>query len=82
MNKVNEIVICKDTYNSQDEFENAIRDAVMVLLNNEYILTVRYDEPGIGVVCIEYSHADRNRGDIYPYWLTVEQAESVPEEGV
>ena len=77
MNKVNQIVICRDEYKSKEEFENAIKDAVMVLLNNNYIMTVRYDEKGFGIVAIDFNYADQSYGDVYPYWLTIEQAESV-----
>ena len=44
MNKVNRITICRNEHNSKEEFENAIKDTVMVLLNNNYIMTVRYEE--------------------------------------
>jgi hypothetical protein len=75
MNKVNSIVICRDKYNSWEEFENAIKNAVMVLLNNDYIMTVRYDEKGLGIVVINYS--EQEFGDAYPYWLLPEEWESV-----
>ena len=77
MNKVNSIVICRDKYNSQEEFENAIRDAVVLLLNAEYIMTVRYDEKGLGIVAIEYDHGDQKVGGAYPHWLMPEEWESV-----
>jgi plasmid replication initiation protein len=77
MNDINSIVICKDEYKTKEDFENAIKDAVMVLLNNNYIMTVRYDEKGLGIVAIEFNYADQSLGDTYPYWLTVEQAENV-----
>lgn len=77
MNKVNSIVICRDKYKSQEEFENAIRDAVIILLNNDYIMTVRYDEKGLGIVAIDYNYAEDEYGDAYPYWLTPEEFESV-----
>lgn len=77
MNKVNTIVICKDTYKTQEAFENAIKKAIMVLLDNEYIMTVRYDEPGLGIVCIDYDHADMSIGSPYPVWLTPREEESV-----
>ena len=77
MNKVNSIVICRDNYNSQEEFENAIKDAVMVLLNNDYIMTVRYDEKGLGIVAIDYNYSDESFGDCYPYWLMPEEYESI-----
>lgn len=77
MNKVNTIVICKEDYKTQEDFENAIKKAVMVLLDNNYIMTIRYDEPGLGIVCIDFDHEDRTISDAYPYWLTPEQCESV-----
>ena len=77
MNKVNQLVICRDKYNSQEEFENAIRDAVMLLLNAEYIMTVRYDEKGLGIVVIDYNYGEQEFGDAYPYWLMPEEWESV-----
>lgn len=77
MNRVNNITICRDTYKTQEDFENAIKKAVMVLLDNDYIMTVRYDEPGLGIVCIDFENADENIGCAFPYWLTPEQWESV-----
>lgn len=77
MNNVNSIVICRDKYNSQEEFENAIKDAVMVLLNNDYIMTVKYDEKGLGIVVIDYNYAELKFGDAYPYWLMPNELESI-----
>ena len=77
MNKVNSIVICRDEYKSKEEFENAIKDAVMVLLNNNYIMTVRYDEKGLGIVAIDYNYDKEEFGDAYPYWLMPEEWDSV-----
>ena len=77
MNRVNEFVVCRDTFASNGEFENMVRDVVMTLLKNNYIMTVRYDEPGLGIVCIDYASDDQTLGCPYPYWLTYEQAESI-----
>lgn len=77
MKKVNSIVICRDYFDSDEAFKNAIRDAVMVLLDNEYIMTVRYDEKGLGVVAIEYDSDDQKLCDVYPRWLTIEEYESI-----
>ena len=77
MKNVNELVICRDKFDSDEAFKNAIRDAVMVLLENEYIMTVRYDEKGFGIVAIEYNYSDQQFGDAYPYWLLPEEWESV-----
>lgn len=77
MRKVNSIVICRDKYKSQEEFENAIKDAVMVLLSNDYIMTVRYDEKSFGIVAIDYNYGDESFGDAYPYWLMPEEWENI-----
>ena len=81
MDYINTITICKDTYETQEDFENAIKKAVMVLLDNNYIMTVRYDEPGLGIVCIEFETADQTVGCRYPYWLSLTEWESVFLEG-
>lgn len=77
MKKVNEIIICKNEYKSKEDFENAIKDAIMVLLNNNYIMTIRYDEKGLGIVAIEYNSDDQLFGNAYPYWLLPEEYESI-----
>ena len=77
MSDINCITICRDTYKTQEDFEDAIKKAVMVLLDNNYIMTVRYDEPGLGIVCIDYNYADRSYGHHYPYWLSPTEWESV-----
>ena len=73
MNSVNRITICKDRYKTQDDFENAIKRAVMLLLENDYIMTIKYDEPALGIVCIDYNCADRSFGAEYPVWLSPEE---------
>ena len=77
MNKVNELVLCRQNYDSQEVFEDEIKKAVMVLLNANQIMTIRYDEPGLGIVAIEYKSATQSYGDYYPYWLLPEEIESV-----
>ena len=77
MKDVNCITICRKTYDTQEDFENAIKKAVMVLLENEYIMTVRYDEPGLGIVCIDYENSDASIGAKYPYWLSPTEWESI-----
>ena len=70
MKDVNELVVCKEDYETKQDFENAIRDAIMVLLNNGYIMTVRYDEKGLGIVAIDYNYQNQAYGAPYPRWLT------------
>ena len=71
MKKVNELIICKEDYDSIENFENAVKKAIFVLLNNKYIMTVEYDETGI--VIIHYDDTDKIYGDYYPYWLLPEE---------
>ena len=75
--KVNELVLCRDHYKSQEEFENEIKKAVMLLLNSEHIMTIKYDEKGLGIVVIEYNSDDPNLCTRYPYWLSPDEIESV-----
>lgn len=73
----NSIVFCKDSYKTETEWKIAVSNAVMLLLDAEYIMTVRYDEKGLGIVVIEFEHDDRTYGGAYPYWLEPEEIEQV-----
>lgn len=77
MKKVNSLVVCREDYMSKEEFENAIKEAIKVLLDNNYIMTVKWDDKGFGIVAIDYTHDDQSFGDYYPYWLLPEEIESV-----
>ena len=77
MSRVNELVLCRENYESQEEFEDEIKKAVMLLLNADQIMTIRYGEKGLGIVTIEYKYADQSYGDYYPYWLLPDEIESV-----
>ena len=80
--EVNRITVCKDNYESIKEFKNAVKKAIMTLLDNDYIMTVKYDvrDKEMGIVVIDYGYADQSFGGHYPYWLSIEEAESI--EGV
>lgn len=75
MKKVNELVICKEDYESVKDFKNAVKKAIFVLLDNNYIMTVDCDE--MDIVVIHYDDAEKIYGDYYPYWLSPEEEESV-----
>ena len=77
MNKVNSIAICRDKFDSDEAFKNMIKDTIMVLLENDYIMTVRYDDRGLGIVVIDYESNDREFGCAYPYWLIPEEWELI-----
>lgn len=78
-NNINNLTLCRDKYKTEEEFTAAISTAVKLLLDAEYIMTVRYDEPGLGIVCIEYESADVRLGAPYPYWLTSEEQDLVDD---
>lgn len=82
MNRMNELVIVRDEYNTKEDFENAIKEAITVLLNNNYIMTVKYDcnEKNLGIVVINFNYADKSIGGTYPYWLYPHEYESIEWE--
>ena len=77
MKDVNSIAICRDNYSTREEWEDAIKKMVVALLDNCQIMTVRYDEPGLGIVVIEFNPEDESIGCHYPYWLSPEEEMSV-----
>lgn len=77
MKRVNSITICKDNYNTREEWEDAIKKMIMSLLDNRQIMTVSYDEPRLGIVVIEFNHDSQEFGDYYPYWLLPEEEEQI-----
>ena len=78
---MNRLTICKDDYRSNKEFKNAIKRAIMVLLNNDYIMTIRYDDRDkeMGVVVIDYNYANEEFGSRLPYWLLPKEIEKIYE---
>jgi hypothetical protein len=73
----NVLEISRRDYDTKEDFANAVRDAVMVLLNNHYIMTVEDDGE---VVVITYNYADSKYGCDYPYWLSPDEYASVEED--
>lgn len=77
MVEVNRITFCKDNYQSEQEWKDAIAAAVMLLLEAEYIMTVKYDEKGLGIVCIDFESDKLEWGGPFPYWLEPEDFEKL-----
>lgn len=77
MKNVNTIAIVLDNYSSREEWEDAIKKMVISLLENRQILVVRCDEPGLGMVDIEFNPDQLEWGCHYPYWLSPTEEESV-----
>lgn len=77
MRDVNSIAIVRDNYKTREEWEDAIKKMVIALLDNRQIMTVRYDEPGLGIVDIEFNSDRQEWGCHYPYWLSPEEEMSI-----
>lgn len=71
MNKVNTLVISKDNHNTIEDYNNAIKDAIILLTENSYICTVFREERGITI--IKYESARQEFGNPFPYWLTPDE---------
>lgn len=77
MRDVNSIAIVRDNYSTREEWEDAIKKIVVALLDNRQIMAVRYDEPGFGIVVIEFNPDQQEWGCKYPYWLSPKEEETV-----
>ena len=73
----NYMTVCRKDYSSQEEFENAIKRAICVLLENNYIMTVKWDGKEFGIVAIEFDYDDLSYGGPYPYWLSCEEQDII-----
>ena len=75
--EVNMLTVCRDNFQTEEDFRNAVKDALFVLLENDYITTVRYDarDKALGVIAFDYGHADRTFGTKYPNWLSPDEEE-------
>lgn len=79
MKRVNQLVLCRSNYESSSTFNQAMIEAIRVLLENDYIMTIKYDEKGLGIVVIDYEYSDPAFGGPYPYWLTPEEIDRLEE---
>ena len=79
---VNRLTVCRNDYQSNKDFRNAVKKAVMALLDNDNIMTVKYDccDKDMGVVIIDFNPADESYGFDYPHWLSPEEFESIVSE--
>ena len=77
MNKVNEIIFCREDYDTEQKWKDAVRDAVFVLLDAQYQMRIIYDEQAFGIIKLEFESADESLDAVWPYWLTTEQAERI-----
>ena len=79
---VSKIVFQRKKCESTEEFFQTIGKQLQLLLENGYLAVVRYDEPGLRIVVIEFEHDDNIEpwGCKRPVWLTEEEEFSVVEQ--
>lgn len=77
MKDVNSITIDRDNFSSQEEWEDAVKRMIFLLLENRQIMTVSATEFGMGLVDIEFNSNRPEWGSHYPYWLSPSEEESI-----
>lgn len=77
--KYQKIVFAKKEEETKEDFFNKIGEQLKLLLDSGYIAVVRYEEPGLGIVVIEYEHDDNlvYWGCAQPMWVTPEEGEGI-----
>ncbi len=75
----NEIVFCKKNEETKEELFQRVSKQLELLLEAGYIAVVRYDEPGLGIIVIEFEHDERLEywGCSQPMWVTPEEADKI-----
>ena len=72
MKKVNTITVVLEDYNDEFEWKDAIQRAIMVLMENRYVMTIREEEKGIVVIDYDYDWST-GLGERAPIWLTLSE---------
>lgn len=74
-----EIVFCKKDEETKEELFQRVGEQLRFLLEEGYLAVVRYDEPGLGIVVIEFEHDEHFGawGCNQPIWVTLEEEEEV-----
>lgn len=73
------IVFSLDNYENKDELFNTIAKQLQLLLDAGYLAVVRYDEPGLGIIVIEFEHNEYLEfwGVNKPMWVTPEEEDEI-----
>jgi len=71
----NTVAFDQSRYRSDEDMWSNITMLLRSLCDAGCVSMVRYEDAGIYVV--EFASADQSLGDVYPYWLTPEQFETV-----
>lgn len=75
--KCETIIFKRAEYETTEELFKRVGKQLELLLEEGYLAVVRYDEPGLGIVVIEFNHDDHFDpwGGYMPVWLNEEEEE-------
>lgn len=79
MNQHETIIFKKKERETKEELFRRVGEQLRLLLEENYLAVVRYDEPGLGIVVIEFGHDEHlvNWGCSQPVWITPEEEEEL-----
>lgn len=63
----NRITFDVSKYGSEEEMFREVMKVVQVLIAQEYICILSYDD--VGIYCLDFNYDDEAMGTSYPYWL-------------
>ena len=72
-----QIVFSQDDYNNdRDKLFDVVKDFLRIILDSGHVAVVRYDEPGLGIVEVQFDHDEKNEawGGYYPEWIDYEES--------
>lgn len=76
MRKCNNVVICINDFNSEEDFEETLGRIIKDLtFNLHQIVCIKYEDCGNYI--IEFDYEDKALGDCYPYWLYPDEEASI-----
>ena len=78
--RYSQIVFTKGDYDGDiDKLFEAVGTQLKLLLNAGYVAVVRYDEPGLGIVEIQFEHDEYLDpwGGYTPVWITEEEEQLI-----
>lgn len=77
-NRYNTLVIDRKSYFSEEDYFQAIGNAIDMLQKNDYTIVIPRKE--CNFTMLEYNYADPQMGTAMPVWLTPEEEETVKYE--
>lgn len=73
------IIFRKKDRETKEELFQRVGEQIRILLEEGYLAVVQYDEPGLGIIVVEFGPDDRfvHWGCSRPVWLTPEEEEAL-----